>query len=162
MYFPEVASSILIPPFSSRVHRVLRERQVWEVLTSHRIDGQISEEAFRIVAQLRNVNVDQLKTAFQAMDSGGPESEADELDETAFRLAEYQALHQERRDQDDLLACRPQELDAYGSIVRDFFGQEFEGDATTQANVFGLVNDAHAAATEFFGDAVMRDRLTDQ
>src|SRR5579859_3202202 len=37
--------------------------------------------------------------------------------------------------------------------------QEFQGNKSLQASVFGFVNNSHAAAAEFFEDAVMRDSL---
>ena len=121
LYFPEVASSILIPPFSSRVFRVLGDRQVWDLLTSSRVDGQIPEEVFRTIATLRGVDVEQLKGAFQTRVSGEL-SEGDEvLDETSFRNAEYRALQGERRDKDDLLACRANSIADYQPVVSDFF-----------------------------------------
>src|ERR1700733_4950819 len=39
--------------------------------------------------------------------------------------------------------------------------QKLEGDKTAQVGVFGLVNDAHAAAPEFLENAVVRDALVD-
>ena len=47
-------------------------------------------------------------------------------------------------------------------IFGDIIGEEFEGDVAVEANVFGFVDDAHAAATEFFDDAVMGDSLADE
>ena len=46
-------------------------------------------------------------------------------------------------------------------IARDFVRQELQGDKTVQARVLGLVHHAHAAATEFLKDAVVRDGLVD-
>ena len=40
-------------------------------------------------------------------------------------------------------------------ILRDIFGKKFEGDETAEVCVFGFVDDAHAATTEFFDDAVV-------
>lgn len=122
LYFPSVMSSILIPPFSSRVHRVLREARVWDILTSSRVDGEIPESVFKTVARMRNVNAEQLREAFEAKMSNG-EIQVTDLDETAFRREEYAALQQERRDEDDLLACRPQALDKYSEVVQNYFDQ---------------------------------------
>jgi hypothetical protein len=121
LYFPEVASSILIPPFSSRVHRVIREFTVRDILTSSRVDGKISEDTFRTIARMRNIDVDQLKAAFHSLESSAVEAEAFDPDETSFRNAEFRALQQERREKDDLLACRPQAMDSYAPIVREYF-----------------------------------------
>ena len=38
-------------------------------------------------------------------------------------------------------------------------GRNFSATTRSQARVFGFVNDAHAAAAEFFDDAVVRDGL---
>ena len=118
LYFPEVASSILIPPYSSKIFEVLENRQVLEVLDSAREEGEIPYETFKIVAQMVRVDPAQLRDAYLAQ-TGERQSEVDE-DEVPFRHAEYLALHQERRDRDDALACRPQIIAEYGPIVRDF------------------------------------------
>ena len=47
-------------------------------------------------------------------------------------------------------------------IFGDIVGQELEGDEAAEFEVFGLVDDTHAATAEFFDDAVMRDGLADQ
>jgi len=39
-------------------------------------------------------------------------------------------------------------------------GKELQGNEAVQACIFGLVNDAHATATEFLHDAVVRNGLT--
>ena len=46
-------------------------------------------------------------------------------------------------------------------VARHFVGQEFEGDEAAEVGVFGLVDDAHAAAAELVDDAVVRDGLAD-
>lgn len=115
VYFPIVASSILIPPFSSRVHIVAK---TWEkALTSSLTDGELSRDVFEVIARKERVDVDQL---IDAVRRGDP-SEVDSTDETQFRSAEYAALQQERRDSDDLLLCRPQEIGEYGEAIRDWF-----------------------------------------
>ena len=116
VYFPIVTSSILIPPFSSRVHIVAKK---WaKTLTSSRTDGKISPDAFEVVARQERVDVDQLIAAVLGDD---PSSTDAETNETRFRSAEYAALQQERRDDDDLLLCRPQDISDYGSPVLDWF-----------------------------------------
>ena len=46
-------------------------------------------------------------------------------------------------------------------IVRDIVRKKFQSDEAAERSVFGFVDDAHAAAAEFFDNAVMRDGLAD-
>jgi hypothetical protein len=46
-------------------------------------------------------------------------------------------------------------------ILRHIVGEKFKGDKSTERDVFGLVNHAHAAAAEFLEDAVVRDGASD-
>ena len=46
-------------------------------------------------------------------------------------------------------------------IGGDVFGEEFQSDETMETGVFGFVDDAHAAATEFVGDDEVGEVLTD-
>ncbi len=47
-------------------------------------------------------------------------------------------------------------------IAGYFFGKKFQCDETVETRVFGFVDDAHAAAAEFFDDAVMRNGEADE
>ena len=115
VYFPIVTSSILIPPFSSRVHTVAKR---WEKsLKSSLSDGEIPRDMFEIVARQERVDVEQLIAAVV----GDESSEESSTDETRFRRAEYAALQQERREDSDLLLCRPQDVRSYGELVKDWF-----------------------------------------
>ena len=44
-------------------------------------------------------------------------------------------------------------------VLRDIVRQELEGDKAAERGVFGLVDHAHAAATQLFNDAIVRDGL---
>src|SRR6266478_1595343 len=46
-------------------------------------------------------------------------------------------------------------------ILRDIVGKKFKRDKSAEGDVFGLVNHAHAAATKFLDDAVVRDSTPD-
>jgi hypothetical protein len=46
-------------------------------------------------------------------------------------------------------------------IFGHFIGQELEGDKATEFDILGLIDDTHAAATQFLDDAVVRDGLAD-
>jgi hypothetical protein len=40
-------------------------------------------------------------------------------------------------------------------IAGEIFGEKFERDETIETRILGLVNDAHSATAEIFGDAVV-------
>ena len=44
-------------------------------------------------------------------------------------------------------------------VLRDVVGKKLQGDKAAKLGVLGLVDDTHAAAAEFFDDAVMAQRL---
>jgi hypothetical protein len=49
-----------------------------------------------------------------------------------------------------------------GGILGERFRKKFDGDKTVEARVLRLVNDAHAATTEVFEDAVVGEGLANQ
>ena len=115
VYFPIVASSILIPPFSSRVYTVAKR---WEkTLASARSEGKLTRSVFETIALQERVDVDQLIEATEQREASNSDSD----DETQFRSAEFAALQQERRDDDDFLMCRPQDMNEYDGPIRDWF-----------------------------------------
>ena len=46
-------------------------------------------------------------------------------------------------------------------ILGHIIGQKFQGDKSAKHRVFRLIDDAHAAAAEFFDNAIVRDGLAD-
>ena len=116
LYFPQVSSSILIPPFSTKIGQILSDPRNKTALESVRENGCIPDSAFKAVAAFHSVDFEQLKRAF--LDQSEGEQTKSGSDESAFRHAEFQALLEERRDTRDGLLTRPQQIDEYGEIVQ--------------------------------------------
>ena len=119
LYFPEVTSSILIPPYSTKLRQIVSDRRIMDALEAASKDGVVRESVLVAFATLHDVDPDELREAYHAQS----DSLADDstVDEAAFRHAEYLALHQERRDSEDALACRRQDISRYAPIIRDCF-----------------------------------------
>jgi hypothetical protein len=47
-------------------------------------------------------------------------------------------------------------------VTDEILGEELESDKAAKVGVFGLVDDAHAAAAQLFDDAVVRNGFADQ
>ncbi len=47
------------------------------------------------------------------------------------------------------------------AVLGDVFREEFQSDEAIEPGVFGLVNHTHAATTQLFNNAVVRDGLAD-
>jgi hypothetical protein len=120
IYFPEVASSILIPPHSTRVGKILSDPNVKEILDVAQAGGSLSDELFKMAAR-GQVPWQELREAYEALAQYGLPEVGD--DETAFRRAEYVALHRDRREESDELACRTQDIDAYAELVQEFLSR---------------------------------------
>lgn len=118
VYFPEVTSSILIPPFSGRVMALLSDPEVAEALRQAEEEGEIRDMDFRYVAAGRGVSWEELKSAYE---SRGQATAAGRVDEVSFRFQELSALETDRRVAGDALTCRTQKVESYGPWVRDNF-----------------------------------------
>lgn len=119
LYFPEVTSSILIPPFSTRLHRILADPQVRRLLDP---PATPSDDVFKAVAQMKGVDHLQLKQVWNRKKQN-PARPSSTSDETEFRHSEFAALREERSDPDDYLVSRPQELDRYALPIPELFDQ---------------------------------------
>ena len=116
LYFPEVASSILIPPYSTQIGQILSNPRNRHALESARVNGKVPESSFQTLASLHDVDVGQLKRAY--LEQSGEIEEDAAQEEVPFRYAEYLALFEERRDTKDQLMTRPQHVSSYGEIVQ--------------------------------------------
>lgn len=120
LYFPEVNSSILIPPHSSRVMRMLADPLVRKSLTASDGVSPASDDAFAAIAAVKRLDVAQLKAAFVERRELEEESAITDVDETEFRRTEYEALRQPRVDPDDELECVPQPVESYDPMLHSF------------------------------------------
>jgi hypothetical protein len=118
LYFAEVASSILIPPHSTRIGRILGDPTKIGILKKYEPQDAIPDELFQMAAQGR-VDWRELKKAYEARKRIEGVSEGAE--ETSFRRAEYQALQRDRREEGDELECRTQPIADYGPLVKEAF-----------------------------------------
>ena len=121
VYFARVASSILIPPYSSRLRQIVNDPAVWGLLTSGvGEDGKPHPERVKMIAEMRGV------------DPGGFAAEVKarlvrETDETAvqsdldYRQDEYRALLSRTPRPDDLLVLAPQAIGGDESVIGEFF-----------------------------------------
>lgn len=123
IYYPEVKSSILIPPFSSKVFQVLRNTDTRRALQSAHVNGEIPDHTFKTIGTMKKVDPAELKRAWEAEESGELDTLKEVPDETTYRQAEYQALRVDVRDKDDDLACRKCPIDEYEEVVQKYFEQ---------------------------------------
>jgi hypothetical protein len=118
-YFAKVAKSILIPPHSQRVMKVLAETIAFKILEPSLPDP--SRQVLEELAKQYGVEADDLlKGALEFKDGA---SSQNIVSETSFRRAEYDAFTGPRpssKDRDDF-DLRPVELKDYGAWFEDHF-----------------------------------------
>ena len=132
VYFPHVVSSILIPPYSETLHKVLDNQSIWieirEVLDGIRVNGEsvVNTEMFKSKAVKYGIEPDvfaaAIKKKYQSPDSWSGSADSSE---SAYRYSERQAFLGQRpapseRDEFDI---RKTNISDYGSAVRDYFSE---------------------------------------
>lgn len=91
LYFPKIASSILIPPFSDRIRRLLDDSRNWNKLTSGTEEGKIDEQRLKYFSDFNELDFDTLKEAvLQKITGVGLDTEVES--EEQYRYSEYKAL----------------------------------------------------------------------
>ena len=92
IYFPKVASAILIPPFSDPLRKIVDDPHNWSVLSSGvQEDGSPDEERLRCFADLKRLDFGRLKEVFMQKFTGFGTSDSTQSEED-FRHSEYRAL----------------------------------------------------------------------
>jgi len=126
VYFPHVVSSIYLPLWAeaaaSGIVKALEDPRIWGPLSSGLIDGKISLDRCEMVASIRNLDPEELRSAAQRKLDGIPETSvlAAQTEET-FRRSEYDALKASRgAPQSDLLVERAP-IDQYAQPASSSF-----------------------------------------
>ena len=124
VYFPDVASSILIPPHAKKYRQLLDERQTWNLL-SNAVDakGLPLQQVVEAIAVSRGLSAEGLWDAvlekWNAQNLYANTGD-DRLDDEGFRHQEYQALTGPETTE-ELFMLNPCALDEYESWVQDMF-----------------------------------------
>ena len=123
LYFPSVRSSILIPPYSSKLLEILNKPKYRRTIESFKTDGKVDSSTFAFIAAAEGVSAEELEQAYtrraQIEAGGGPTGD----DETTYRRAEYEVLQEHRGELDDSLVTRPTSISDYTPLAQHCFEQ---------------------------------------
>ncbi len=120
LYFSNIASSILIPPFSDRIRKIVDDNHNWSVLTSNAgPDGLPDEKELRFFAKMKRMNFRRLRDAVIHKVNKKDMLEDCQTEED-FRHSEYRALLETSRDADqDFITTKP-EMNDYEVEFRQY------------------------------------------
>lgn len=122
LYFAKVASSILIPPYTTPIRKLIDDAHNWSVLMSGMQEGGKPDEArLRFFAEMRRIDTNELRAAVELKLSGMGAPSSQPESEEEYRYAEYKALLAEEGHSEDALVLRRQHLDGYDSDVAPYF-----------------------------------------
>jgi len=122
LYFPKVASAILIPPFSDPIRKIVDDPHNWSVLTSGvEEDGSPDETRMRFFADLKRLDFGRLKDVVLQKLTGFGVSDSEQTEEE-FRYSEYQALSSASSDSRQEFVTAVQDLDLYAQEMRKYLG----------------------------------------
>jgi hypothetical protein len=120
IYFPKVASSILIPPFSDPLRKIVDDPHNWGILTSGvQVDGKPDEARLRLFAELKRLDFDRLKEVVTQKLAGVGTCDNSESEEL-FRYSEYRALLGPSDDAEGEFMIVAQDLSLYQDVARDY------------------------------------------
>jgi len=97
VYFPEVRSSIYLPYWDKTTNRKAIEivEQYWSRISGHRVNGQLDRSIIDFLAEIKDVDPEQLyKAAQEKLSSqyGGATEDKIEDSEETYRRMEYEAI----------------------------------------------------------------------
>jgi hypothetical protein len=123
LHFPKIASSILIPPFSDPIRKIIDDTHNWTVLTSGVAeDGTPDEVRLRVFAEMKKLNFDRLKeVVFQKLKGVGVGRSTQTEEE--YRYSEYKALRESDGSADqDFVTLKP-DMSEYDDDIRQHVDQ---------------------------------------
>lgn len=121
LHFAKVASSILIPPFTDPIRKVVDDLHNWSVLTSGVAEGgEPDETRLKLFAEIKRLDLGKLREVVRQKLTGEGMSDEDQTEEE-YRYSEYRALLESQTKQDEeFVTCRP-DLEEYEEWVRGLF-----------------------------------------
>jgi hypothetical protein len=126
VYFPHVVSSIYLPLWAEAaatgVVRALEDPRIWGPLSSGLVDGKISGDRCDMVASIRNLDPEELRSAAQRKLEGIAEPAVlATQSEEAFRRSEFDALKAGRGAPQSDLLVEPATVQDYAAPVSTSF-----------------------------------------
>lgn len=119
LYFPKVASAILIPPFSDPLRKIIDEPRYWSFLTKNLNDDGTPNQMFvEGFAEMNHLDPKRLLDVVTEK-LAGLEPSGDAITEEEFRHSEYTALSEPSDDDESEFVTRPQDLNKYDPFLRD-------------------------------------------
>ncbi|MEE8584680.1 MAG: DUF1998 domain-containing protein [Acidobacteriota bacterium] len=123
LYFPKIASAILIPPFSNQLRRLIDDPHVWKSLSEGMKEGEMPDDGrLRFFANLQRIDLDGLRQAVSEKVKGTGLID-DIQDEEAFRYSEYRALLSTSSRMEEGFVTVMQLMGQYKPMVREYFQQ---------------------------------------
>lgn len=120
LYFPRRISSILIPPYSTRLYTLLENPRVRRALDLDDLESQVHAEAVKALAREHRVSPEDLQAAIVRSRQATKPGEV-RLSEADYRYDEYQALLSRTPDPDGNLIVSDQALNQYDSFMSRYF-----------------------------------------
>ncbi|MBU1318484.1 MAG: DUF1998 domain-containing protein [candidate division Zixibacteria bacterium] len=123
LYFPKIASSILIPPFSDPIRKIVDDAHNWSVLTTGVEEGGSADQMrLRVFAEMKKLDFQHLKEVVtQKLTGVGLGSSAQTEEE--FRLSEYWAMLESTGTSDQEFVTVKPDMDDYDDLVCEYIDQ---------------------------------------
>ena len=121
LHFAKIASSILIPPFTDPLRKVVDDPHNWSVLSSGVAEGgEPDESRLKLFAEIKRLDLGKLRDVVRQKLTGEGMSDETETEEQ-YRYSEYRALlESETRQDEEFVTCHP-DPNGYDEGVRGLF-----------------------------------------
>ena len=120
-YFARLVTSILIPPFSKRLFRILDGADfAYTRKVAGDVDGKVPYRVFELVAEKNRVSAQDLFAAFLSREDHVEKLQSEEITEQKYRFDEYEAFRgKDLGDTQDELRLRKVSLDKCSQGFKD-------------------------------------------
>lgn len=120
LHFSKIASSILIPPFSDPIRKLVDDSHNWTILTSGiTADGKPDEVRLRFFAEMKKLDLQRLKEVVTQKLAGVGLGNRGQTEEE-YRFSEYRAMLESSGSSDEEFVTVQPPLDDYSANVPDF------------------------------------------
>ncbi len=122
LHFSKIASSILIPPFSDPIRKIVDDAHNWSVLTGGQEDGALDETRLRIFAEMKKLDFEHLKEVVTQKLTGVGLGDGTQTEEE-YRYSEYTALLESAGDYEQDFITEKPSVNGYEDEIRQYIDQ---------------------------------------